>query len=173
VEIGSWISQIFQDSCRASYEASKCRIINGHDSGISESYWRPTEKDVLADYLKAVPLLTINYDNDKTTLQKQVKELTEKSEEENYIIKGKLAEKEKELEALKARFEDLDTLCEIVNKKAASVDETYNRMMELHDKWQQKGELLGILLPRYRLTKEEADYRIKKELTTEELENCK
>jgi hypothetical protein len=120
-----------------------------------------------------VPLLTINYDNDKTTLQKQVKELTEKSEEENYIIKGKLAEKEKELEALKARFEDLDTLCEIVNKKAASVDETYNRMMELHDKWQQKGELLGILLPRYRLTKEEADYRIKKELTTEELENCK
>ena len=39
----------------------------------------------------------------KLTLQKQVKELTEKSIEENYIIKGKLSEKEKEIQVLSHR----------------------------------------------------------------------
>jgi hypothetical protein len=30
-------------------------ITMGHDLGVSESYWRPTEREVLEDYLKAVP----------------------------------------------------------------------------------------------------------------------
>jgi phage FluMu gp28-like protein len=64
----------------------------GHSSGVSDSYWRPTEKEVLQDYLKAVDLLTINTNNKASTLlQKQVAELTEKSEEQNYIIREKLA----------------------------------------------------------------------------------
>ena len=33
-------------------------ILMGHDIGVSESYWRPTEHEVLQDYLKAVPLLS-------------------------------------------------------------------------------------------------------------------
>ncbi|MEM3502540.1 MAG: site-specific integrase, partial [Candidatus Bathyarchaeia archaeon] len=32
----------------------------GHSTGVSDSYYRPTEKDLLEDYLKAVPLLTIS-----------------------------------------------------------------------------------------------------------------
>jgi len=55
----------------------------------------------LEDYLKAIDFLTIN--DDKLTLQKQVSELTEKSKEENYIIKGKLSEKEKEILTLSQR----------------------------------------------------------------------
>ena len=51
--------------------------------------------------MKAIDILTIN--NDKVTLQKQVEELTEKSKEENYIIKGKLSEREKENEFLRQR----------------------------------------------------------------------
>ena len=46
-------------------------------------------------------MLTIN--DNKLTLQKQVAELTEKSKQENYIIKGKLSDKEKEIEVLKQR----------------------------------------------------------------------
>jgi hypothetical protein len=51
-------------------------LLISHDTGITESYWRPTEKEVLADYLKAVGLFTIN-DSTKTTskLQKQVTQL--------------------------------------------------------------------------------------------------
>jgi site-specific recombinase XerD len=51
--------------------------------------------------LRAIELLTINVD--KVTLQKQIVELTEKSKEEKYIIKGKLADKEKEIELLNQR----------------------------------------------------------------------
>jgi integrase len=32
----------------------------GHSTGISDSYYRPTEKELLEDYLKAVPLLTVS-----------------------------------------------------------------------------------------------------------------
>jgi hypothetical protein len=49
----------------------------GHDIGISASYYKPTEKEVMEDYLKAVDSLTINID--KIVLQKQVTELKEKT----------------------------------------------------------------------------------------------
>jgi hypothetical protein len=32
----------------------------GHSVGISDSYYRPIEKELLEDYLKAVPLLTVS-----------------------------------------------------------------------------------------------------------------
>lgn len=46
-----------------------------HDQGIIGNYWRPQEEELLQDYLKAVPFLTIS--NRKTAqLQQQVAELT-------------------------------------------------------------------------------------------------
>ena len=73
-------------------------ITMGHDLGISESYWRPTETEVLEDYLKAVPLLTINGNN--VLLQKQIEELTEKANGNDYFIKAKLQEKDDAMTAL-------------------------------------------------------------------------
>jgi hypothetical protein len=35
-------------------------MLMGHDTGISMSYYRPREKTLLEDYLKAVDPLTIN-----------------------------------------------------------------------------------------------------------------
>jgi hypothetical protein len=67
-------------------------VTMGHDLGVSESYWRPTDREILEDYLKAVPLLTISGDN--IVLQKQVAELTEKSRDTDYMIKAKLQEKD-------------------------------------------------------------------------------
>src|SRR5947209_1708838 len=49
------------------------RLMN-HSTGISDSYYRATEQQLLEDYLKAVDMLSI--DNDKLSLQKQVLELT-------------------------------------------------------------------------------------------------
>ena len=51
-----------------------------HDTGISESYYRPKEKEVLEDYLKAADLLTINRENSK--LQKQVEKIKQEKDEE-------------------------------------------------------------------------------------------
>ncbi len=74
-------------------------ITMGHDIGVSASYYKPTEREVLEDYLKAVDLLTIN--GDKLVLQKQVTELTEKSKDNEYIIKAKLQEKDDEVRNMK------------------------------------------------------------------------
>ncbi len=32
----------------------------GHDIGVSKSYYKPTEREILEDYLKAVDLLSVN-----------------------------------------------------------------------------------------------------------------
>jgi integrase len=79
------------------------QVTMGHDLGVSESYWRPTVREVLEDYLKAVPLLTINGDN--IVLQKQVAELTEKSRHNDYLIKEKLLEKDSQIEAMKEKYD--------------------------------------------------------------------
>ena len=97
----------------------------GHDIGVSEPYWRPTEHELLEDYLKAVPLLSILGNN--KVLEKQIEELTEKSKEENYMIKKKLSEKEKEIEDLrhndKVKEDALATLSDQVMKLMVEVQE--------------------------------------------------
>lgn len=76
-----------------------------HSIGISYSYYLAIEQELLEDYLKAAEMLSI--DNDKLSLQKQVVELTEKSKEENYVIRGKLSEKDEEIRSMK---EDLSSM---------------------------------------------------------------
>lgn len=52
-------------------------MLLGHDTGLSMSYYRPSTKTLLEDYLNAIDLLTIN--GDRKILQKQVEALTEKA----------------------------------------------------------------------------------------------
>jgi len=80
-------------------------ILMGHDIDISESYWRPTEQEVLADYLKAVDVLTIN--GDKSRLQKQVEDLKQETKDNEYIIKGKLQEKDEELRTVRTELDSM------------------------------------------------------------------
>ena len=82
-------------------------ITMGHNIGVSKSYYKPTEREVLEDYLKAHDLLTIN--TDKVILQKQVTELKEKSKDNEYIIKGKLHEKDMQIEALIKKQEEMES----------------------------------------------------------------
>jgi hypothetical protein len=77
-------------------------ITMNHDIGVSASYYKPQQGEVLQDYLKAVPLLTISGDN--IVLQKQVAELTEKSKDNEYIIKAKMQEKDEEIQNMKGQM---------------------------------------------------------------------
>lgn len=83
-------------------------ILMGHDIGLADSYYRPSEQELLEDYLKAVDLLSIH--RDKSKLEKQVRDLKEKSNDNDFIIKGKLDEKDKQIAELtrkQERFENL------------------------------------------------------------------
>lgn len=77
----------------------------GHNIGVSASYYKPTEKEVLEDYLKAVDVLTIV--GDKTMLQRQVFELKEETKNNEFLIETKLKEKDEIINSMKERY-DLD-----------------------------------------------------------------
>lgn len=57
------------------------------------------------EYLKAVDLLTIH--NNSTKLEKQVKELSEQNKNNEYIILGKLQQKEVEMKNIKLELESI------------------------------------------------------------------
>jgi len=87
-------------------------ITMGHDIGISASYYKPTEHEVLEDYLKAIDLLTIN--NDKLVLQKQVTELKERSKDSEYIIRSKLEEKDIQLRNMQDQFTAMQSQVQVL-----------------------------------------------------------
>ena len=71
----------------------------GHDIGVSKSYYKPTEKEILEDYLKAVDDLCIYATNNKN-LENKIKVLNERNENNEYIIRSRLQEKDDALSAL-------------------------------------------------------------------------
>jgi hypothetical protein len=83
----------------------------GHSIGVSASYYRPLDREVLQDYLKAIDLLTV--DSDRKILQKQVMELEEKRRDSEYLIQTKLREKDEEIETLKSQMLDVLTVLRI------------------------------------------------------------
>ena len=72
-----------------------------HSIGVTDSYYRPKEREILEDYLKVIDNLTI--ESDYMILNKQLKQLEEKSKEEEYIIKGKLKDRDQEIQSLLTR----------------------------------------------------------------------
>jgi hypothetical protein len=72
-------------------------MLLGHSIGLSDSYYRPSEFQLLQEYLKVVNDLTIN---NEFRLSKQVQQLKEKNEDSEYVIKGKLQEKEEQIKSL-------------------------------------------------------------------------
>ena len=91
-------------------------MLLGHDTGLSMNYYRPTEKTLLEDYLKAVDLLTIDYQ--EAILQKKVDELQEKTKEDQYIIEGKLSEKDRVMQAMKEKYEqEIQAMREETNQR--------------------------------------------------------
>ena len=97
-------------------------ITMGHDIGVSASYYKPTEHEVLEDYLKAVDLLTIN--SDKLILQKQVTELKEKSKDSEYIIKAKLQEKDDQIRNMENQFTAMQSQVQILISTLGSMDQS-------------------------------------------------
>ena len=81
-------------------------MLLGHDTGLSMSYYRPSEKILLEDYLKAVDLLTIS---DEKHLRKQVTELTKRAKDNDYV-KLSLQEKDDQIQKLMKKQEQFEQL---------------------------------------------------------------
>jgi hypothetical protein len=93
-----------------------------HSIGISNSYYRPTDTELLEDYLKVSDLLMIDKQG---KLQTELHKYEQKNQEENYIIKGKLQEREEEIKSLKCKYESDTNLFQ---------EKMENRIQELFQK---------------------------------------
>ena len=82
-------------------------MLMGHSVGLDDAYFRPTEKQLLAEYKKAVNELTIN---DENRLKRKVNELSQKNEDSRYIIEGKLSAKDKQIDILMKKQEKFELL---------------------------------------------------------------
>jgi integrase len=91
--------KFFKTQAEQCMKAANVEMLMGHDLGISKSYYKPQEKEVMEDYLKAVKNLSI-YKNDNTILEKEIDDLREKNENNKHIIKSKLQEKDDALVTL-------------------------------------------------------------------------
>jgi hypothetical protein len=93
--------KFFKTTCERTMKSINVELLLGHNIGISNSYYKPMEKELLEDYLKARDSLTINtsLNNDKN-LKREIDELREKNESNDYIIKSKLQEKDNAYVAL-------------------------------------------------------------------------
>jgi integrase len=76
-------------------------ILLSHSIGISNSYYRPTENELLEDYLRVCDSLLIDREEEKTLKELRVNE--RRNKEEVYLIKGKLQEKEEEIKELRGQ----------------------------------------------------------------------
>lgn len=96
-KVANGFRKFFKTQCEKLMRPANIELLMGHDLGISQSYYKPTEKDLLEDYLRVVDLLTLN---EEYKLKKEVKELIKKNKEQDYLINIALMEKDKEVENL-------------------------------------------------------------------------
>jgi hypothetical protein len=85
----------FKTRCElAGMKSINIETLMGHSIGISDSYYRATENEILDDYLKGVDFLTIH---DEARLRKQIMEMKQREKE---IEIGHEAQKDQKIKAL-------------------------------------------------------------------------
>ena len=89
-------------------------MLLGHKIGLSSSYYRPSESELLEEYLRVIPELTIS---DENRLQKQVQELKEQDEYSKYVIDKKLKDKDLEIEKMQEAMKTVYKFQEIFSGK--------------------------------------------------------
>lgn len=88
----------FKTRCEiAGMKSINIEKLMGHSIGISDSYYRATEDELLDDYLKAIPFLTIGTEN---RLQMQMEKVQEQSKDNDASVKSQLYEKEQMIAVL-------------------------------------------------------------------------
>ncbi|MGC2570109.1 MAG: site-specific integrase, partial [Candidatus Nitrosopolaris sp.] len=106
---------------QAGMKSINVEILMGHSVGISDSYYRPTEKELLQDYLRITDALTVYPEN----------RLRHELEVRSKNIEVNLQEKERELEELrhndKVKEDALATLSDQVMKLMLEVQELKKR----------------------------------------------
>jgi integrase len=102
IKAAHFASKFFKTRASMYMNALNVEKLLDHRVGLDPNYWRPIEMELLADYIRAAPALTIN-DNNIATLHEQQEALEKKQEEKD----KQLEVLQKQLEELKANVHEL------------------------------------------------------------------
>jgi hypothetical protein len=108
----------FKTRAEQSMNRLNVEYLLGHTVGLNSNYYRPTEQELITDYLKAVPVLTINGSNE--TLEKSLEQQEQESEKMKKRIE-ELTEEQKKLNEMVST--SMQTLASTL-RMFTSVDET-------------------------------------------------
>ena len=97
--------KFFKSACERHMKSLHVEMLMGHDTGLAESYYRPSEDELLSGYLKALPDLTISEEGElRNELEKNIavsdKRVAE-LERDNVALQDRLGNVEKNYEELK------------------------------------------------------------------------
>ena len=90
--------KFFETKCQLKMNHNHIKLLMDHSLGESQNYHRPVEQELLEDYLKAIPLLTINEDN---RLKIENEQLRGENKYGEYIRREKLEEKDNVINSLR------------------------------------------------------------------------
>jgi len=117
----------FETNALNSMKLLNVKLLMGHDTGLEKSYYKPTEKDLLQDYLRAIEFLSIN--GNETKLSKEIEQLKGKSKENEYLISGKLEEKDKQIEQLEMKYEKTNETLQTILSAIQTVGQNDRRKL--------------------------------------------
>jgi hypothetical protein len=91
-----------------------------HSVGASNSYYRPTETELLEEYLGIQDFLIIGEEH---RLQVQLSELRGKEKDSEYIIKAKMQEKDEQLKTIEDKFAQLQSQVQLLISSIGTIDQ--------------------------------------------------
>ncbi|MDN5846252.1 MAG: guided entry of tail-anchored proteins factor 1 [Candidatus Nitrosocosmicus sp.] len=94
--------KFFQTICEQTMISANVERLMGHSNGLKDSYYKPSETEVLNDYLKVINSLTINEEN---KLRNKLLELAEENQHNDNFIMKKIDEKDKQIDELRKEME--------------------------------------------------------------------
>jgi hypothetical protein len=89
--------KFFQTTCEQVMISANVEKLMGHSNGLKDSYYKPTENEVLKDYLKVVNSLTIT---EELRLKIRLTELDEENKSNDQFIQKKFDERDEQITRL-------------------------------------------------------------------------
>lgn len=86
--------KFFQTTCEQIMISANVERLMGHSNGLKDSYYKPTDKEVLDDYKKVLGLLTLQ---DENKLRLEMIDLAKRKQDFELKSKSKLMEKDEQL----------------------------------------------------------------------------
>ena len=123
--------KFYKSVCERNMKSLHVEMLMGHDVGLAENYYRPSEKELLADYLRSVPDLTIT-DEGRLAFESQekIREYDESTKNLVATLTTKNQTLEEQVKVLADRLNKTESSQELAKQKRGKTDEIMNRLMQ-------------------------------------------